>query len=99
MRLLACALLLSCAHTPPSPGQNSATLSFTEDGLDRGSFSLAQLKRRVPFLRAWIRNPFAFRISVMPPSPHLSEAELDALLAYLASMKDSKIDVTAMGGH
>ena len=271
MRLLACALLLSCAHTPPSPGQHSATLSFTEDGFDRGRFSLAQLQQRVPeenvsgfdpyyqrpkrwralplepvlrmafpkgelsrkeftlrasdgytvlvsgarlleggaylafadaegawepigpkkadpapwylvwkgeaqvdptthprpwalasiaiepfetvfplvvprskdaqvlqgfevfraqclkchtinqqgghvgpelnvpknvteyrdeeFLRAWIRNPFDFRISVMPPSPHLSEAELDALLAYLASMKDSKIDVTAMGGH
>ena len=50
------------------------------------------------FLRAWIRNPFAFRISVMPPSPQLSEDDLGAVLAYLASMKDSKIDVAA-GGH
>lgn len=51
------------------------------------------------FLRAWIRNPFDFRISLMPPSPQLSEDELDALLAYLSSMKNSKIDVTATGGH
>ncbi len=49
------------------------------------------------FLRAWIRNPLAFRISVMPPSPHLGEEELSALLAYLAAMKDSKLDVT-LGG-
>lgn len=51
------------------------------------------------FLRAWIRNPFSFRISVMPASPQLSEDELSALLAYLAAMKDSKIDVSAPGGH
>ncbi len=51
------------------------------------------------FLRAWIRNPFAFRISVMPPSPQLSEDELSALLAYLAAMRDSKIDVAVAGGH
>lgn len=50
------------------------------------------------FLRAWIKNPFAFRISVMPPSPQLSEDDLTALLSYLASMKDSKIDV-AQGAH
>jgi hypothetical protein len=34
----------------------------------------------------------------MPPSPQLSEDELGALLAYLASMKDQKIDVKA-GAH
>jgi mono/diheme cytochrome c family protein len=50
------------------------------------------------FLRAWIRNPFSFRVSVMPPSPQLSEDELGSLLAYLASMKDQKIDV-APGAH
>ncbi|MDP1825206.1 MAG: c-type cytochrome [Archangium sp.] len=50
------------------------------------------------FLRAWIRNPFTFRISVMPPSPQLTEDELSALLAYLAAMRDQKIDV-APGGH
>jgi mono/diheme cytochrome c family protein len=47
------------------------------------------------FLRAWIRNPFSFRVSVMPASPQLSEDELTAVLAYLASMKDSKIAVEA----
>jgi mono/diheme cytochrome c family protein len=51
------------------------------------------------FLRAWIRDPFAFRISAMPPSPQLSEDELTALLAYLSVMKDSKIEVAAPGGH
>jgi mono/diheme cytochrome c family protein len=50
------------------------------------------------FLREWIRNPFSFRVSVMPPSPQLSEDELSSLLAYLASMKDQKIDV-APGAH
>lgn len=50
------------------------------------------------FLRAWIRNPFAYRVSVMPPSGQLSEDELSALLAYLAAMKDQKIEVQA-GAH
>ena len=39
------------------------------------------------FLRAWIRNPGEFRISVMPPSPELSDDDLTAVLAYLAAMK------------
>lgn len=51
------------------------------------------------FLRAWVRNPFAFRVSVMPASPQLGEDELTALLAYLAAMKDAKIQVTPPGGH
>jgi mono/diheme cytochrome c family protein len=51
------------------------------------------------FLRAWIRNPGAFRVSAMPPSPHLSEDELSALLAYLVAMKGQKIAVEAPGGH
>ena len=51
------------------------------------------------FLRAWIRNPFAFRVSVMPASPQLGEDEITALLAYLAAMKDAKIQVRAPGAH
>ena len=51
------------------------------------------------FLRAWIKNPFAFRVSVMPPSPQLGEDDLGALLAYLSAMKEAKIDVAAPGGH
>ncbi len=42
------------------------------------------------FLRAWIRNPGEFRISVMPPSPDLSDEELTALLRYLDAMKATK---------
>jgi mono/diheme cytochrome c family protein len=51
------------------------------------------------FLRAWIRDPFSFRVSVMPASAHLSEEELSALLAYLAAMKDAKIQLPAVGEH
>lgn len=50
------------------------------------------------FLRAWIRDPFSFRVSVMPGSPHLSEEELSSVLAYLSAMKDVKIDVAAPRG-
>ena len=49
------------------------------------------------FLRAWIKNPFTFRVSAMPPSPQLSDADVTSLLRYLASMKGSKIEVT--GAH
>jgi mono/diheme cytochrome c family protein len=51
------------------------------------------------FLRAWIREPFAFRISVMPPSPQLSDADLDALLAYLRAMATVKVPVSAPAAH
>jgi mono/diheme cytochrome c family protein len=51
------------------------------------------------FLRAWIRNPFSFRVSVMPPSPQLSEEELDALLAYLRAMAAVKVPVAAPAAH
>jgi mono/diheme cytochrome c family protein len=51
------------------------------------------------FLRAWIRNPFAFRVSVMPPSPDLSDGELDALLAYLRAMATAKVPVAFSAGH
>lgn len=51
------------------------------------------------FLRAWIRDPFAYRVSVMPPSPDLSEGDLDALLAYLRAMATAKVPVAAPAGH
>ena len=51
------------------------------------------------FLRAWIKNPFTFRVSVMPASPQFSEADLTALLAYLAAMKDTKIPISPPGEH
>jgi mono/diheme cytochrome c family protein len=37
-------------------------------------------------LRAFIRNPQAFRYTQMPANPHLSDADLDALIAYLRHM-------------
>ena len=46
--------------------------------------------RDEPFLRAWIRNPGQFRISVMPPSPELSDDDLTAVLAYLRAMKQTR---------
>ncbi len=43
------------------------------------------------FLRAWVADPSQFRISVMPPSPQLSEEDLTALLDYLRAMKATKV--------
>lgn len=43
------------------------------------------------FLRAWIADPSQYRISVMPPSPQLSEDDLTALLGYLRAMKATKV--------
>jgi len=51
------------------------------------------------FLRAWIRDPFTYRVSVMPPSPQLSEADLDALLAYLRAMAAVKVRVDEPASH
>lgn len=51
------------------------------------------------FLRAWIRNPGAFRISAMPPNPQLTDDDVTALLAYLAAMREAKVDVAAGGAH
>ena len=43
-------------------------------------------------IRAYVRNPLAFRYTSMPAHPQLSDADLDALLAYFAAMKDRKRD-------
>lgn len=53
------------------------------------------------FLRAWISNPFTFRVSAMPASPHLGEEELTALLEYLKAMKETKreLEGPAPGSH
>ncbi len=50
-------------------------------------------------LRAYVRNPLQFRYGNMPPFPHLSEEQLDAVLDYLAAMKDRKHDDGQSGGH
>jgi mono/diheme cytochrome c family protein len=43
-------------------------------------------------IRAYIRDPMTFRYGAMPAHPHLTEADLDALVAYLDAMKDHKHD-------
>ncbi len=48
--------------------------------------------RPVEQVRAYIRDPQTFRYSTMPAHPHLSNQNLDELVAYLRLMKDSKHD-------
>jgi mono/diheme cytochrome c family protein len=52
-------------------------------------------------IRAYIRDPRAFRYSNMPAHPAFTEADLDALVAYFEAMKDRKHDPDAAkpGGH
>lgn len=41
-------------------------------------------------IRAYIKNPATFRYGNMPAHPDLTDADLDALIAYLRAMKDKK---------
>lgn len=41
---------------------------------------------------AFIRNPLSFRYSSMPAHLHLSDSQLDAIVAYFEVMKDQKFD-------
>jgi len=43
-------------------------------------------------IRAYIKDPTTFRYGNMPAHPDLSDADLDALVAYLRAMKDRKSD-------
>jgi mono/diheme cytochrome c family protein len=43
-------------------------------------------------IKAYVRNPQAFRYTTMPAHLHLSDAELDGLVAYFRAMKDAKHD-------
>jgi mono/diheme cytochrome c family protein len=43
-------------------------------------------------LKAYIRNPAAFRYTSMPSHEHLTAADLDALIAYFRAMRDRKHD-------
>jgi mono/diheme cytochrome c family protein len=43
-------------------------------------------------LKAYIRDPAAFRYGAMPSHDYLSAADLDALIAYFRAMKDRKHD-------
>lgn len=43
-------------------------------------------------IKAYIRDPLSFRYTNMPPHPALSDADLEALVAYFTAMKDRKHD-------
>ena len=43
-------------------------------------------------IKAYVRNPLAFRYTSMPPHPQLSDRQLDELVAYFTAMKDQKHD-------
>jgi mono/diheme cytochrome c family protein len=49
-------------------------------------------------IKAYIRDPRAFRYGNMPPHPHLGDPELDALLAYFEAMRHRKHDPEAAAG-
>jgi len=53
--------------------------------------------RPVAQVKAYVRNPQAFRYTTMPPHPHLSDADLDALVAYFETMKTQKHDPDGQG--
>ena len=46
-------------------------------------------------IKAYIRDPQSFRYTSMPAHPHLSDADLDALLAYFSAMAQRKHDPRA----
>jgi len=48
--------------------------------------------RPVEQIKAYIRDPASFRYSAMPAHPHLSDAQLDALIAYFRAMRGAKHD-------
>ena len=51
--------------------------------------------RPVEQLKAYIRAPQSFRYTSMPSHEHLSDAELDGLVAYFTAMRDRKHDPKA----
>jgi mono/diheme cytochrome c family protein len=48
--------------------------------------------RPVAQIKSYIKNPLTFRYSTMPAHPHLSEQNLDQLVAYFRSMSQRKHD-------
>jgi mono/diheme cytochrome c family protein len=50
-------------------------------------------------LREFIRDPRSFRYTSMPSHTHLTDADLDALLAYFTHMRAHKHDPGACPGH
>ena len=54
--------------------------------------------RPVEQIKAYVRDPAAFRYGNMPAHPHLGAAELDGLIAYFETMRRAKHDPRAAGG-
>lgn len=56
--------------------------------------------RPIEQIRAFIRDPLTFRYTSMPPHRDLTDADLDALIAYLRAMSGAKRDPgPGAGGH
>lgn len=50
-------------------------------------------------IKAYVRNPQSFRYTTMPAHPGLSDADLDALVAYFEAMSQRKHDPGPGGSH
>jgi len=55
--------------------------------------------RPVEQLKSFVRAPQSFRYTSMPANPHLSDADLDALVAYFRAMSQRKHDPRAAGAQ
>jgi mono/diheme cytochrome c family protein len=55
--------------------------------------------REPAMIKAYIRNPAAFRYTTMPAHPHLSDADLDGLVAYFTAMSARKHDPGPGSSH
>jgi mono/diheme cytochrome c family protein len=54
--------------------------------------------RPIDQIRGYVRDPQATRYTSMPAHPNLSDADLDALIAYLSAMSKRKDDPRSRGG-
>src|SRR5262249_39609448 len=84
---------LSCHAVNRSGGRVGPELNVPKNVLEY---------RDAAFVRAYIKNPLAFRYGTMPPPPDFSDGDLNDLVAYLEAMKTQKHDSsagTATPGH
>lgn len=54
--------------------------------------------RPIPQIKEYIRDPAIFRYTKMPAHPNLTDADLDALIAYFEAMKTRKHDPSRSAG-
>lgn len=55
--------------------------------------------RELEQLKAFVKNPLAFRYGNMPPFKHLTDSQLDAVFAYLSVMREKKLDDEPPSSH